>query len=280
MRRLLTILSVAAAFVGTASAQDRIVSLGGDLTEIIYALGEGDRVVGTDRDSRYPDDAAAKPKVGYVRRLSAEGVLSVEPDLVLISGAAGPETALAQIEASGVEIISLETEYTPQAILDKVGVVATALGREDAGETMKADLEKTIAAARRDVERVGISPSILFFASVPDGAPRAAGDETAAAGVIDMLGGTNVFAGRPGYNALSLEAAVAADPDIILVMTHHAEREGGIEAVRTHPALLLTTAAQEGRVFLVDQYSVMQFGPRTPQSVAELAEKIADALGE
>jgi iron complex transport system substrate-binding protein len=280
MRRLLTIMIAAAAFAAPAWAQDRIVSLGGDLTEIIFALGEGDRVVATDRDSVYPSDAAATPKVGYVRRLSAEGVLSVEPDLVLISGAAGPETALAQIKAAGVEVISLEAEYTPQTILDKVGVVAAALGQEAAGEALQADLRKTIVAARQDIERIGGSPRILFFASMPGGAPRAAGDDTAAAGVIDMLGGTNVFAGRSGYNALSLEAAVVADPDVILVMVHHAEREGGVDAVRKHPALSLTSAAQDGRVFLVDQYSVMQFGPRTPQAVAELAAKIADAFGE
>jgi iron complex transport system substrate-binding protein len=280
MYGLLTICVVIVALIGSAAGQERIVSLGGDLTEIIYALGEGDRIVATDRDSAYPEEAAGKPKVGYVRRLSAEGVLSVEPDLVLISGAAGPKAALTQIKASGVKVISMETEYTSQAILDKVDVVANALGREAEGDALKADLREAIAAARRDVEAVGISPSILFFASVPNGASRAAGDETAAAGIIEMLGATNVFAGRTGYNALSLEAAVAADPDVILVMTHHAAREGGIEAVRTHPALSLTTAAQEGRIFLVDQYSVMQFGPRTPQAVAELAETIADAFSE
>jgi iron complex transport system substrate-binding protein len=280
MRRLVIGLTAALVPAGIAAAQERIVSLGGDITEIVYELGEGNAIVATDRDSLYPADAADKPKVGYVRQLSAEGVLSVEPDLVLISGAAGPAPVLEQSTASGVEVISLETRYTPQAILDKVGVVAAALDRDAAGATLQAELRGTITDARRRVEALDRSPRILFFASPPDGAPRAAGDETAAAGIIEMLGGTNVFTGRPGYRALSLEAAIAADPDVILVMTHHAEREGGIEAVRAHPALALTDAAREGRVFLVDLYSVMQFGPRTPQAVAELAEKIDAALGD
>ncbi|MEM0986598.1 MAG: ABC transporter substrate-binding protein [Pseudomonadota bacterium] len=263
-----------------AFAQERVASLGGDLTEIIYALGEGDRIVATDTTSVYPLSALATPKVGYVRQLSAEGVLSVEPDLILISGAAGPDTALDQIRATGVSIVEMETEYTVDAILNKTRRVAEALGVEEKGEALAAEIEADWAAAQVDIGALPDNPSVLFFSTVSDGSPTAAGKETAAQGVIDMLGGENVFGDRLGYKPISLEAAVAADPDIILVMNFVAARMGGLEAVADHPAISLTTAAQTGRIFMIDAVQVMQFSPRTPKATGALAAEIKAALEE
>lgn len=268
-------LLVALAAVGSSHAQERIVSLGGDITEILFAVGAGQDIVATDDASLFPQEAASLPKVGYVRRLSAEGVLSVEPDLIIISGAAGPATALQQIQASGVRIISLEPDYTAAGILEKIDRVATAVSRAEEGRALQATVEADIAAAERAVALLGRQPKMLFFAATTDGAPRAAGEQTAAHGVIEMLGGVNVFTGQTGYKTLSLEAAVAADPDVILLMPHHADRVGGMEQVRHHPALSLTSAAREGHIIGVDQYTVMQFGPRTPAAAAAVVAEIA-----
>ena len=254
-------------------AAERVVAVGGDITEIVFALGEGHRMVANDSTSVYPAAAATLPKVGYVRQLSAEGVLSVEPDLLLISGAAGPPAALELLEGSGVDIVAMETAYDVDAIIAKTRTVAAALDAEQAGAEMIAKIEADWASAR-DAIGSGLDQRMLFFAAPPRGAPRAAGRDTAAQGIIDMLGGENVFADHTGYKPLSLEAAVAADPDLILVMHHHADLMGGLQAVLEHPALSLTSAAQAGRVYLVDPVTVMQFGPRTPAAVAQLAAEI------
>ena len=263
-----------------AHAQERIVSVGGDITEIIYALGAGDRIVATDSTSVYPAAANETPKVGYVRRLSAEGVLSVEPDLILVSGAARPAEAVAQIRASGVRLIEMEPTYTIDFIIEKTRAVAAVLGLDAQGAAFAAQIERDWETAERKIKALDIAPSVLFFATLPDGAPRGAGTDTAADGVIKLLGGRNVFKDHSGYKSLSLEAAVAADPDIILVMSHHADRIGGVEAVYNHPAISLTTAAQKRRIFFVDQVTVMQFGPRTPQALADLADEIAKAQAD
>ena len=261
-----------------AHAQERIVSIGGDITEMIYAMGQGDRIVATDSTSVYPAAAEETPKVGYMRQLSAEGVLSVEPDLILISGAARPAAAVELLRQSGVRMIEMEPVYTIEAITDKVRRVAQTLGVETESERLVAEIEADWADARAEIAAFDRDLSALFFAALRDGAPRAAGDDTAAAGIIRLIGAENVFAGQSGYKTLSLEAAVAADPDIILVMSHHAERVGGYDAVINHPALSLTGAAQNRRVFLVDQVTVMQFGPRAPRAVADLAKAINQAL--
>lgn len=259
----------------SALAQERIVSVGGDLTEIIYALGAGERIVATDSTSVYPEAANETAKVGYVRRLSAEGVLSVEPDLIMISGAARPEEALAQIRASGVDLVEMEADYTIEGIIEKTRAVAKALDMEAEGAAFADEIESDWNEAKAVIAELDVAPSMLFFAAPPKGDARGAGTETAAHGVIELLGGRNVFADHAGYKALSLEAAVAADPDIILVMSHHADRMGGVEKVYQHPALSLTTAAKERRIFFVDQVAVMQFGPRTPKAIADLAKEIA-----
>ncbi|MEM7740036.1 MAG: ABC transporter substrate-binding protein [Pseudomonadota bacterium] len=278
MRMIVIMLGVFASLSSAALAQKRVVSVGGDLTEIIYALGEEDRLVATDSTSLYPDAANDTPKVGYVRRLSAEGVLSVEPDMILISGAAGPDTAVEQLEASGVRMIALPTDYTPASILTKVDAIGQAFGVIDAAASLREQIERDIERSQASVDALDMSPRILFISINASGAPQAAGKKTAAHGVIEMLGGENVFGDEFGYKALSLEAAVAADPDIILAMNHQLDRAGGIEGIRQHPALQLTTAASEGRVMGIDAVTIMQFGPRTPEAVAGLAADMASKL--
>ncbi|MEL7230986.1 MAG: helical backbone metal receptor [Pseudomonadota bacterium] len=263
-----------------SQAQERVVSLGGDITEIIYALGEGDRIAATDTTSVYPLRALTTKKVGYVRQLSAEGVLSAEPDLILISGAAGPETALEQIRGVGVPIIEMETAYTIESIIDKTRLVAEALGVEEKGEALVAEIEADWAEASARIEALDIEPTALFFSTVGNGAPMAAGSDTAAHGLIELLGGENVFASRTGYKPISLEAAVAADPEIILIMNHNVARAGGLEEMVSHPAIALTTAATTGKVFIVDTVRVMQFSPRTPDAIADLAEEIEAVLAK
>lgn len=266
--------------LGTASgafARDRIVSVGGDVTEIIFALGYGDRIVATDSTSVYPRQALTTPKVGYVRNLAAEGVLSLEPDLIVISGAAGPRTALEQLRASGVPLLEIPEAYSIEAIVDKTARVARALDEPASGDALIARIEADWADAQSRIAQLSGTPRALFFAAPPDGMARAGGTHTAADAVIRLIGASNVFDTHQGYKALSFEAAVAADPDLILVMAHHAERVGSVDDVVAHPALALTRAAKARRVVLVDPVTVMQFGPRTPAALAALAQAIREA---
>ncbi|MEM9420917.1 MAG: ABC transporter substrate-binding protein [Pseudomonadota bacterium] len=271
---LLILLVFAPIMPSFAQSPQRIVSIGGDVTEIIFALGEGERLVASDSTSVYPAAANEMPKVGYVRRLSAEGVLSLEPDLIIISGAAGPPEAIDQIRASGVKMVEMDEGYTIDAILHKTEDISNALGIEEKGSALAAQIVSDWEQAKNEIDALGLNPRILFFATLRDGAPRGAGTQTAAHGVITLLGGKNVFGNYTGYKSLSFEAAVAADPDVILVMSHHADSMGGLQEVINHPAISLTTAAQSGRVFLIDPVTVMQFSPRTPNAVRDLAKRI------
>ena len=263
-----------------AQAQERIVSLGGDVTEILYALGVGDKIVATDSTSVWPPEALETPKVGYVRNLSAEGVLSIEPDLIIISGAAGPETAVELITQSGVTVVHMEKAYSIEGIVEKTRRVAAAVGKVEAGDQIIAQFGADWAAAQPAIESLPADLGVLFFSSGRDGTPQAAGTETAAHGIIELLNADNLFATQKAYKPISLEAAIVADPDIILVMSHNATELGGLDAVGGHPSLTLTSAAQRGNVFAVESAQAMSFGLRTPNSVGRLAKQIAVALAE
>jgi len=258
--------------------EHRIISVGGDVTEIVYALGYGDQVVATDSTSVHPPAALETPKVGYVRELAAESLLSLRPSLLILGGAAGPETVVEQLRSLGLNMLEMETEYSIDAIRNKVEQVAGALDEADRGAAMIAQIDADWVEAREIISRIDARPTALFFASMGDGGPRAAGTGTAAHAVLEILGVDNAFDDREGYRALSTEAAVAADPDLIFVMSHNMRALGGLDAVASDPALSLTKAGRNGRIIAVDSVRVMSFGPRFAEGMIDTARDLEDAL--
>ncbi|MBK1671552.1 hypothetical protein CKO28_26495 [Rhodovibrio sodomensis] len=141
MRALGTWLAPVCLIVGLApsalaSDDARVVSVGGSVTEIVYALGAEERLVGVDSTSLYPPAAQEVPDVGYMRRLSAEPILSLEPDIVLAAADAGPPEALAQLRAAGVEVVEVPDTPSPAGVTEKVRAVAAALGMAGQGEAL------------------------------------------------------------------------------------------------------------------------------------------------
>ncbi|HET7413989.1 MAG TPA: ABC transporter substrate-binding protein, partial [Pararhizobium sp.] len=119
-----------------ADGPARVVSIGGAVTEIVYALGEEDRLVGVDSTSTYPPAATHLPNIGYMRQLSAEGVLSLRPDLILMEEGAGPPAAVSVIDAAGIPVTHVPTGYDAAAIGRKIRTVADALGKSRKGEAL------------------------------------------------------------------------------------------------------------------------------------------------
>lgn len=270
-------LSAFAARAKSGSRPMRIVTLGGDVTEIVFALGEGARVVGRDATSKYPSAAAALPDVGYFRQLGAEGVLSLRPDLILAAASAGPPEVLSQIQSAGVRIMRLPEEHSAAALLSKVWNIARAIETPDQGEALASSLQAQIEKASASIAAMGDKPRVLFIiASSNGGSTMAAGRDTAADALISLAGGINVFASHSGYRPISLEAAIAAAPDAIGLMAHTLEAMGGVEGVSQHPALKLTPAARTKRIFGRDGSYLLSFGPRLPQAMTDFAKAIRE----
>ncbi|MEM9682269.1 MAG: ABC transporter substrate-binding protein [Pseudomonadota bacterium] len=256
---------------------DRIVSVGGSLTEIAFALGAGDRIVGVDTTSTWPPETAGIEKVGYMRRLSAEGVLSLNPDLVLLAAGAGPPTAIAQLRSAGVRLgIAPKVKGLP-SVVPKIRFVGTALDRTAEAGALVARFEGNMAAVEKSLAPIEARPRVLLLMSVGRGAPLAAGMNTAAAAMIDLAHGRNAMAQLTGYKPVSAEAVIGAAPDVLLLPRHVAEAAGGPERVLDRPDLAQTPAGRDGRVVVMDSLKLLGFGPRTPEAVAELARALHPA---
>lgn len=266
MRLILTLLAALAAI--PAAAQDRIVVVGGALTEIVFALDQGHRVVGRDSTSSYPPPALDLPDVGYMRALSAEGLVSLDPDLIIADEGAGPRETVDLVRAAGVPFVQVPTAQDAEGVLARIDAVAAALGVD--GTALHARVLAEFAeleAARGHGER---QVTAMFVLSATGGRIMASGSGTAAAGILRLAGIANAVQGFEGYRQLNDEAVILAAPDVIVMMDRVGDHAISDTQVFSHPALGLTPAAQAGRIVRMDGLFLLGFGPRTPQAAREL----------
>ena len=257
-------------FTGTAQAE-RIVSIGGDVTEIVYALGEQGRLVGADQTAMYPAAARALPQVGYMRNLSAEGILSLKPDLIIASVQSGPPTVFEQLADAKVKVARIPAEESLAGVLAKIDAVAAALGVPQKAAALKASVETRMAAVETALKAAGAPTKAMFLLAQGPGGAMAAGKGTAADAMLRLAHATNVAAGFEGYKPLTPESAVALAPDVIVVAEHAVEMLGGLDRLKARPEIAITPAGRNNRVVVMDALLLLGFGPRTPEAVATLA---------
>ena len=273
---LMSALPVLAASEGNPSAQ-RIVSIGGTITEVLYALGAQDRVIAVDSTSTYPAEAMSKPDIGYMRALSAEGILAQQPDLVLAEEGSGPPPVIEILNASKIPTVTVPTPPEGTAIGQKIRDIGKAVGLDSEAEALAAKAEGELAALAEDVAKIAEPRKrVLFVLSLANGRVMAGGAETEAAAIIEMAGAINAASGISGYKPLSDEAVIAAKPDVILVMTR-GNHELKPEDVFTLPALETSPAAQAKALVSLDGLLLLGFGPRTPEAARTVMKELYPA---
>ncbi len=264
----------------------RIVSLFGDLTEIIYELGAGHLVVGRDASSIYPPEAELLPNLGFTQALSAEGVLALEPTLVIGNQTAGPSEVLEQIRDAGVEVVIIDSPSTFDAMGLKIRAVGIALGIEERAEAFAAAAEARLDAVLADVAARNpegdARPSVLFIYVRRGGLQLVAGEGSAAATIIEAAGGIDAgtAAGVVGFVPLTPEAVVAADPEVILVMDRGLAAIGGVPGLLEIPGVAQTRAGRNQRFVSMEDLYLLGFGPRLPEALRDLAAQLRAAMEE
>jgi iron complex transport system substrate-binding protein len=259
----------------------RIVAVGGSVTEIVYALGEEERLVAVDTTSTYPHEAQQLPNVGYMRALSAEGVLSADPTLVLALDGAGPPEALDVLAGASVPFIVVPGDTSLEGVADKIRFVAEILGVEAKGETLVRAVEADAARLAEITAGIAARKRVLFVLSLRDGSIVAAGRDTSADAMIRLAGAENVLGSVDGFKTVDAEAVIAAAPEVIVMMSRagHATSEDDLFSI---PAIAATPAGAARRLITMDGLYLLGFGPRTPRAALELAEQLngTDAPGE
>ncbi|KQS72421.1 hemin ABC transporter substrate-binding protein [Rhizobium sp. Leaf371] len=276
---LATPLAIPLAMSAPAVAKDakpidtsRLVSVGGDVTEIIYALGEEKRLVGRDSTSIYPQAATKVPDVGYMRQLSPEGIMATNPTAILTVEGSGPPETLAILKNAAIPMETVPERYDGAGIVAKIVRVGAVLGVEDKANTLaakvKADLDAAVAAAEARPETG--RKRVLFILSMQGGKIMAAGNGTAADAIVQLSGAVNATKSFQGYKPVTDEAIIEAKPDVVLMMTRGGSHGASDEELFRQPALALTPAAAKKSVIRMDGLHLLGFGPRTASAVREL----------
>ncbi|MEG1212267.1 MAG: hemin ABC transporter substrate-binding protein [Leclercia sp.] len=265
MRKLLVLIAALPLAV-FAAPQEKIVTLGGDVTEIVYALGAQSSLVARDSTSQWPVQAASLPDVGYLRQLNAEGILAMRPTLVLASAQAQPSLALKQVEQSNVNVITVPGGNTLSVIDEKVRVVAQATHQVAKGEALRNSLRQELAA----LPSTSLNKRVLFILNHGGMTAMAAGQDTGADAAIRAAGLHNAMQGFSRYQPLSQEGVIASQPDLVVVSQEGVKAMGGEASLWTLPGLAQTPAGRNKQVLLIDDMALLGFSVRTPQAIVQL----------
>jgi len=260
---------LAVSSLGGAEASERVISLGGAVTEIIYRLGAEDQLVAVDSTSTRPAAAAELPDVGYMRALSAEGLVAMRPEVIIASEKSGPPEALEAVKSAGVEIYEVPADPSLGGVREKIRAISERLGKQEAARELLAEFDgevEKLKAATSGVEPV----RAVYLMSRGDGVLLAAGKGTAADAMLSLSGAENVM-DYEGYKPVSAEALLALGPEVVVTGDRTAEAMGGTGALAEHPAVAHTPAAKGGRIFVMDDLVLLGFGPETPRAALELA---------
>ncbi len=258
----------------------RIVAIGGDVTEILYALKTEARIAAVDSTSQFPPEALKdKKNVGYMRALSAEGVLSANPTVILASKDAGPPDVIAALKASAVPYLEVPDDHTPEGAVAKIRFIAKLVGAESAGDALAKRVEQDFAALAQDRAKIAKPIRAIFVLTVQNGRATVAGANTSADAVIKLAGAENAAAGMEGYKPLVEESAMQLAPDAIVTMRHSSStfKSDDILAVK---GLQASPAGQSKRIIEMDGLYLLSFGPRSARAARDLMAALYPNLAE
>ncbi|TGE08146.1 heme/hemin ABC transporter substrate-binding protein [Hymenobacter fodinae] len=257
-------------FAVATPAPVRIVSLNGTVSEIICALGHQAQLVGVDVTSTYPEALSKLPKVGHNRNISAEGVLALNPTLVVgTTESLKPEVA-AQLKAAGLQVHLFKQEYSVAGTKQLIKDVAATFGATAKVPAVTAKLDADLA----QVKKAPTAPKVLFIYARGAGTMMVAGQGTSVEKALQLAGARNAATGFPDFKPLTAEALVAANPDVLLLFDSGLASLGGKAGLLQIPGVAQTTAGRTGRVVEMDGQLLTGFGPRLGQATAELANKL------
>lgn len=273
---LISSLTAALLLPSQAAAAERIISLAGEVTEIVYALGAQDQLVAVDATSVYPAEANALPNVGYYGRLSAEALMAFEPTLVIANNQAGPAEVLDQLEAAGVRVVHVADEPSIETPAANVRLIADLVGAREHGEVLADALDAKIEAAAARGAQLDPKPRVLFLYLGSRTMQFAGGANTASNVMIEAAGGIDVGeeVGFVGNVPFTPEAIVAAAPDVIIVTDRGLAVMGSPDAVLQIPGVSETPAAKSGNVIVFEDLYFLGLGLRTGDALTELVDRL------
>lgn len=268
-------IAMLAGHANAAELPQRWVSAGGALSEWVSALGAESKLVGVDTTSQHPESLKALPSIGYQRQLSAEGILSLRPQILVGTEEMGPPPVLSQVRSAGVqvELFSAQADLpTLQHTLEHLGQL---LGKEAQAAQLFQGYQRQLEQQQASVSQAQAkhaAPGVLLLLGHAGGKPLIAGKDTAADWVLRQAGGRNL-ATHSGYKPFSVESLASLSPDVLVFADRSLTGDAARAALfKENPILASTAAAKSGRVVELDPTLLVGgLGPRLPQSLKVLS---------
>lgn len=254
-----------------------IVSIGGAITETLFALGVGENVKAIDVTSTYPEKTQSIAQLGHLSAISIENVLSFNPTLILAT----------QDQNSGVELFSqlkesnapLQTINAPLSVEDAKSLISNvgdAINKKEEAAILVAGIDSDLTHLNEFLSHQSQSPKVLFIYSRGSNMLMVGGKNTGADVMIKLAGGINVAETIDGFKPLSPEALIQYNPDVILLFDSGLESLNGLDGVLKMPGVMETNAGKNNKIVAMDGHYLMGFGPRVGKAAIELAQKIRE----
>ena len=265
-----------------AAVRKRLVCVGGALTEIVYALGLEEHLIAIDTTSTYPVATKKLPNVGYARTLSLEGVLSMRPQLLLVTEDAGPPQVLRQISQAGVQVKVLKADHRYEGLKDRVRAIGFLLGAEARAEKLLKEIDQQWQMYQEDLNRSMIDKNTtsaqqlkaMFIMAHSPQQVMVAGHGTSADAIMNYLHLENAFKTVQGYKPLTPESVIAGQANIILLTDQGLQAQGGMQGLLRLPGVMQTPAARYRQIYSREANHLLGFGPRLPSMLHSLAKEI------
>lgn len=261
----------------------RIVSATGNISEALFMMGLKDNLVAVDTTS--PKMILdKKPNIGYRRHLSAEGILSMQPDLLILAPDAGPPVVIEQLKAANIPTLTIEDKKSIDGVVADISLVANKLGIQKPAQALIKAIRADEKAVNQLIAGYSAVPKMAFLMDGGTGQNRimALGADSAGDAMIDIVGGSNVFAKDfKSIKPVSTESMIATDMDMIIIAAHGKglpTTDSIDNATADYANLSLTKAAQKNCVFRVATIKTLGFGPEVAKAAKAIAEKVAECI--
>ncbi|EJT1338191.1 TPA: ABC transporter substrate-binding protein [Vibrio vulnificus] len=234
------------------AAQERIISAGSAVTELILALHAEQSLIAVDVTSQLPEGQQL-PKIGYHRRLSAEGLLALSPTKLIGSDEMGPAPVLQQLKSTGVDIEVVNTQANVDGLKARIDQIAAILNKPQEAQQLKSLVDQQVQSLKAN-QPTNQKKKVLFLLIHEGRAANVAGTDTTPDAIINLAGAINPAADKiTAYKPLSSESMVEMQPDVILVSGRSFEKLGGPDAIiKMMPLLAATPAGQNKQIMAID----------------------------
>jgi iron complex transport system substrate-binding protein len=260
------------------SHPQRIISLAPSNTEILFALGLGDRIAGVTDYCDYPPEAKAKPSIGAYNNPNIEEIIAKEPDLVLATDAQS-ESTYQQLESHGLTVVAL-VPHSMDEVLSSITLVGKITGQDEAAANLVADMQKRINAVTAKTSKLTEAQKPRVFYIFWQDPIWTAGAETFEDALIEMAGGINIAHGLNGHASMSLEAIIDANPQVYIAGIGMGTGEDlPFQYIKTEERLKDTEGRQNNRIYSVDMDIIGRPGPRIVDALEEFFRIIHPELG-